>query len=1020
MRKLIILAVLMFTPFAFGQTTPQLGLNIPASNTPNWGNLLNNNFSLLDSLLSGISPLPALNVTGPAILPELQTWQSGTTYSTGEVVAYLGIFYSSISSGNMGNLPTNATFWTTSIGGGLPSIPTGTVLGNNSGSTAAPTALTVSQVATLLGLGTASTQPSSAFDAAGSAATAQANAEGFTSASFAPKASPAFTGTPTVPTAAVGTNTTQAASTAFAAAAATAAQSSSLQKANNLSDLASAPAARTSLGLGTASTQATSSFDAAGAATSAIAGPINPTSIGATTPAPIAATTLTTTGNAGLKVVNGTSHSEMYSGATLDVRVNACLEDALDMTNGNTTGLCDASGEGGGGLGAHAVAAQITVGDINNDPVGLILPCVGFWTGTMTDGVSSIIKQFGGTTIRSQCPAGALGGTMVINNTSTSLPGQMMEIVGSGSRPYVFDSGFNITNISGGHATATGIGLLIEGGFADATTLDLVNVDDSLDAIKVEIHGVCCEFNWIHGSINGEFAGTPLLILTDRSDFTRDFNFSFGTIVHPGTGNFAVDCEDTRQSTVSSFSLDHVYTETGDTGNPSSVYLINGCSRASISHMTIANNGTTDFPAVFVTNAYPTDLALDDMWLVFGNDPWTYPAPAVINNFTGQVLSTDNNGYFSHYSTPTATTTLGPLTTIGQIAYAGPSGAIAALSGNPEATDAVLVSHGAGLTATPTTKTAYVSSTGTITSATATWSANPVAGESVFLGVQDFSGTIASVVDSAGNTYAAVAAAHTPTNIPGIFQLFSFGPLTSTITSVTVNSTSTTGLVIMGDTATNIAATSPVDGAPCYADTFSSISSSCATALTTTAANEYIFCAAQNETGSDAFTPGSGFTAGANAGSVNSLAQYKIQSSIGALTPSITSSSASPMVMGCAAFKTAPSTSAPTLANAPALSTANMTGPIGATTPGTGAFTSLSANSINVLSARKGTFVCTAAGTITIANTHELATSDVVISLNTAGGTISTAPAMKTVTPGTGFTVLCGTDTSTYNYDILN
>ena len=72
-------------------------------------------------------------------------------------------------------------------------------------------------------------------------------------------------------------------------------------------------------------------------------------------------------------------------------------------------------------------------------------------------------------------------------------------------------------------------------------------------------------------------------------------------------------------------------------------------------------------------------------------------------------------------------------------------------------------------------------------------------------------------------------------------------------------------------------------------------------------------------------------------------------------------------------------------------------------------------------SARKGTFVCTGAGTITIANANEAATSDVIISLNAQGGTITTPPAMKTVTAGTGFTVLCGaTDTSTYNYDILN
>jgi hypothetical protein len=80
-----------------------------------------------------------------------------------------------------------------------------------------------------------------------------------------------------------------------------------------------------------------------------------------------------------------------------------------------------------------------------------------------------------------------------------------------------------------------------------------------------------------------------------------------------------------------------------------------------------------------------------------------------------------------------------------------------------------------------------------------------------------------------------------------------------------------------------------------------------------------------------------------------------------------------------------------------------------------------SSNQGVVASARKGIFVCTNAGTITISNTLESATSDVVISMNAQGGTITTPPAMKTVTAGTGFTVLCGvTDTSTYNYDILN
>ena len=81
----------------------------------------------------------------------------------------------------------------------------------------------------------------------------------------------------------------------------------------------------------------------------------------------------------------------------------------------------------------------------------------------------------------------------------------------------------------------------------------------------------------------------------------------------------------------------------------------------------------------------------------------------------------------------------------------------------------------------------------------------------------------------------------------------------------------------------------------------------------------------------------------------------------------------------------------------------------------------LQAATLKPATARKGTFTCTAAGTITISNANEAATSDVIISLNTAGGTISTPPAMKTVTASTGFTVLCGAaDTSVYNYDILN
>ncbi|MGB6857369.1 MAG: hypothetical protein WBE03_10840, partial [Terracidiphilus sp.] len=78
------------------------------------------------------------------------------------------------------------------------------------------------------------------YDAFGAATTAQSTAETFA-------------------TSAVGTETLRA-ETAEAAA---------LQKSNNLSDLASAPTARTNLGLGSAATQASTAFDTAGAAAAA-------------------------------------------------------------------------------------------------------------------------------------------------------------------------------------------------------------------------------------------------------------------------------------------------------------------------------------------------------------------------------------------------------------------------------------------------------------------------------------------------------------------------------------------------------------------------------------------------------------------------------------------------------------------------------------------------------------------------------------------------------------------------------
>jgi hypothetical protein len=69
---------------------------------------------------------------------------------------------------------------------------------------------------------------------------------------------------------------------------------------------------------------------------------------------------------------------------------------------------------------------------------------------------------------------------------------------------------------------------------------------------------------------------------------------------------------------------------------------------------------------------------------------------------------------------------------------------------------------------------------------------------------------------------------------------------------------------------------------------------------------------------------------------------------------------------------------------------------------------------------RVGTFVATGITPVVVSNTTVAVTDAIVISLNTVGGVIVTAPTVMTITAGVGFTVAAGsTDTSTYNYAII-
>jgi hypothetical protein len=67
----------------------------------------------------------------------------------------------------------------------------------------------------------------------------------------------------------------------------------------------------------------------------------------------------------------------------------------------------------------------------------------------------------------------------------------------------------------------------------------------------------------------------------------------------------------------------------------------------------------------------------------------------------------------------------------------------------------------------------------------------------------------------------------------------------------------------------------------------------------------------------------------------------------------------------------------------------------------------------------RGTVTLNGTATITVAAPQVTANSDINITFKTIGGTVGAVPAITTITPGVGFT-LVGTvgDTSVYNYSI--
>lgn len=80
----------------------------------------------------------------------------------------------------------------------------------------------------------------------------------------------------------------------------------------------------------------------------------------------------------------------------------------------------------------------------------------------------------------------------------------------------------------------------------------------------------------------------------------------------------------------------------------------------------------------------------------------------------------------------------------------------------------------------------------------------------------------------------------------------------------------------------------------------------------------------------------------------------------------------------------------------------------------------ISGVTLGLASGQRGTFTCNGATPVVVANTTVTADSQILVTLKTVGGTVGATPAVKTITPTTGFTIAgTASDTSVYNYAII-
>lgn len=365
------------------------------------------------------------------------------------------------------------------------------------------------------------------------------------------------------------------------------------------------------------------------------------------------------------KIFGGISYSALYPGTTLDARAQACINDALHKTNGNTSGICDSSGEGG----TQTIAGTIAVWDTAGDPVLWRHPASCDWQVTGSSGSANSAISYGNGTVilgNSANPRGC-------NITNVSGNGYIYAVLGpapTASQGYFHVEGFNVVN----NAFATGSGAVVvyQGGPDTSRMKDMKVTAYAGGITGIDVSRSCCRAGLEDIQVDmGSSGGTDLLIHSSNTpgDQVIDFSLHNVSLVHPGPGSPALKCTDTSAGHFSSFTGD-LYEEVNRNANATAVAnVIDGCS-ANISTLTLDDlAGSSATQAFSNTNAVGNNLMIGSLNMTNG---FNYPATAIGDAASGKTVMTDILGRLNGYPQPSVSNSItGPFTASGNVTATG-------------------------------------------------------------------------------------------------------------------------------------------------------------------------------------------------------------------------------------------------------------------------------------------------------------------------------------------------------------